>query len=386
MTTRGRALRRRLVAALSTDAEPFGERILTRLRAEIPVYGRRGEDDLLPAILTSRAWILEPLEEGRAFTDAELAAFSSYGEVRARQGIPAEDMLRAWRLSIREFFDDMVEAGRLLRMTDGALLELTRDLLATTDAAILAFSQGHHRAEVELARQEEHRRTDFVRGVLLAGLGAAGIRQQALRHGLDPDREYYAVRARPAAETPMAVVERLLGFQAHGGRARGMVALIEGDVAGFVDRKPADGASVVVGVGAPARLELLAPSFHRATRALATATAFGLTGVHDLGGLGLLPAVLADADVSDELARRYLRPLGDGEAAKPILDTVRRYLSSGWRADVTAREMSVHHNTVRYRVRRYEELADVDLRDPDRALEVWWALQHARLGDRPERR
>jgi DNA-binding PucR family transcriptional regulator len=113
---------------------------------------------------------------------------------------------------------------------------------------------------------------------------------------------------------------------------------------------------------------------------MTTATAFGLTGTFDLGRLGLLPAVLADTDVAEELTRRYITPLGTGEAIRPILDTIRRYLTLGMRADLTAKHMSVHHNTVRYRLRRYEELTGVDLRDPNCALEAWWALQRNRLG------
>jgi DNA-binding PucR family transcriptional regulator len=116
---------------------------------------------------------------------------------------------------------------------------------------------------------------------------------------------------------------------------------------------------------------------------MTTATAFGLTGTYDLGRLGLLPAVLADTDVAEELTRRYITPLGTGEAIQPILDTIRRYLTLGMRADLTAKHMSVHHNTVRYRLRRYEELTGVDLRDPNRALEAWWALQRNRLGRAP---
>lgn len=116
---------------------------------------------------------------------------------------------------------------------------------------------------------------------------------------------------------------------------------------------------------------------------MATATAFGLTGCYDLGRLGLLPAVLADTDVAEELVRRYVEPLGTGAAMLPILETVRRYLTLGMRADLTAEHLSVHHNTVRYRLRRYEELTGIDLRDPNRALEAWWALQRTRIGHGP---
>jgi hypothetical protein len=373
------APRRRLIAELIAQSEPLIERISQRIRAEIPLYAQGEPDAFLPAMLTSLQRILLPMAEGRPFTDSELAAFRSYGEERAQQGIPTEEMLRAWRLAIREVLDEMITVGRRRRITDRTLLELTRDLLGTTDAATLAFTQGHHRVELELARLEQQRRTDFVRGILFTTLGPAEIRQEAHRYGLDPEREYHSIRAQPTQAMPMAAIERRLGLAVDSSRPRGLAALIDGDVAGFVDHLPAGTSGPAIGIGPPARLDQLEASFRRATRAMATATAFGITGICDLGRLGLLPTVLADTDVAEELTRRYVAPLGTGEATQLVLDTVRRYLALGMRAELTATHMSVHHNTVRYRLRRYEELTGVDLRDPDRALEAWWALQRTRL-------
>jgi DNA-binding PucR family transcriptional regulator len=45
--------------------------------------------------------------------------------------------------------------------------------------------------------------------------------------------------------------------------------------------------------------------------------------------------------------------------------------------------MSVHHNTVRYRLRRYQDLTEIDIRDPNHALEAWWALERHRLNHQP---
>jgi hypothetical protein len=88
---------------------------------------------------------------------------------------------------------------------------------------------------------------------------------------------------------------------------------------------------------------------------MTTAAAFGLTGVYDLNELGLLPAVLDEQEVGDELVRRYITPLGNGDAAETLLETVRHYLKVGMRADIAAKQLFVHHNTVRYRLRRYED-------------------------------
>lgn len=98
-------------------------------------------------------------------------------------------------------------------------------------------------------------------------------------------------------------------------------------------------------------------------------------GVTDRNLLDLTHDILALTDIA---------PLGAGEGAETLLETVRHYLSLGMRADLAAERLFVHHNTVRYRLRRYEELTGTILRDPDRALEAWWALQRHRLTGSPE--
>ncbi len=349
------------------------------MKAEIPLYAQRDPDELLPAIRVNVRVILQHLGESREFTDLELAEFRDYGGARARQGIPTEEMLRAWRLSLRQVLDAMIAAGREFGVSDSVLLELARDLLDATDAATLAFSQGHHSAELELAREDQHRRDDFLRGVLFASLGPAEILKQANHYGLDPEKRYFAVRAQPTPAMPVEAIEHLLGLVFDSSRPKGMVALVNGDVAGFIDRPPKGRSRAVIGIGTPARIDGLEPSFRRATRAMVTAAAFDMTGVHDLASLGLLPAVLDDTDVAEELTSRYITPVTRGAPKGQILETLLCYLTLGMRAEATAERMSVHHNTVRYRLHRYEELTGVDLRDRNCALEAWWALQRSRL-------
>jgi DNA-binding PucR family transcriptional regulator len=117
----------------------------------------------------------------------------------------------------------------------------------------------------------------------------------------------------------------------------------------------------------------------RRGRALATAAAFGMTGVFELGELGVRPAILADGELGDELKRRYLDPLDNSDIAQTLAETTRRYLENGMRVETTAKTMFIHANTLRYRLRRFEELTCCDLKDPHTRMEVWWALEKARL-------
>jgi hypothetical protein len=377
-----KALRRLLADDLRRRSEQLGEQILVRLRTEITDYADRDPAQLLPAVQISLDGILRPLVEGRELTGDELTAFASYGAERARQGLPAEAMLRAWRLSIRYVVDDLISTGRQRADGDREVVDLVRDLLVITDAATLAFTDGHHQVELELARRDEGQRSEFARGVLHGTLGPTYIRRLAATYGLDPDRSYHPVRSPGGEAATPGAVERRLGLVARSNQAggpRGIVALVDGDVAGFVDRLPGTVPAFPMGIGPAVPLDQLEPSFRTATRAMTTAVAFGLTGLHDLAGLGLLPTVLADREVGAELARRYVDALGGGEGKRLILDTVRVFLNSGQRIETSAELLSVHQNTVRYRLRRYEELTGVDLRDSERVLEIWWAFQYLRL-------
>jgi DNA-binding PucR family transcriptional regulator len=47
--------------------------------------------------------------------------------------------------------------------------------------------------------------------------------------------------------------------------------------------------------------------------------------------------------------------------------------------EAAARELVVHPNTLRYRLKRVEELAGVDLRQTTDIVELWWALERRRV-------
>lgn len=373
-----RSVKRALVARLVDLVEPLPAQLLERLQAEIPSYRGIDRDDLLPATVTGIKRILTTVGDERPFTDTELSAFREHGEMRGRQSISLEDMLGGWRLAVRAALENLVSIGREIGVTDRDLLDLSHDVLAVSDTAVAALARGHHDAEREMAGYEQDRLTDLVRGILLGTLSRAEIRVRIETYNLDPDGDYYAFRMRGNANAQVGGHARRVA-STPGASTRGLTASIDGDLAGFLDRHPEPVIDVTTGVGPPSRLDRLEPSFLRATRAMTAAAAFGLTGVYDLTGLGLLPVVLDEHDIGDELVRRYIEPLGTGEAAQTILTTVRHYLSLGMRADLAAEQLFVHHNTVRYRLRRYEELTGTTLRDPDRALEAWWALQRHRL-------
>jgi len=77
-------------------------------------------------------------------------------------------------------------------------------------------------------------------------------------------------------------------------------------------------------------------------------------------------------------AERTLGPLAADSPHKDLFDTLEAFLRSGGSANAVARQLFVHRNTVRHRLRRIAKLTGADLDDPDTRL----ALQLAILGRR----
>ena len=95
----------------------------------------------------------------------------------------------------------------------------------------------------------------------------------------------------------------------------------------------------------------------------------------------LLPErVLAgDAAAREQLLRRTHRPLRGSPT--PLLPTLERFLSRGRSLEGTARELFVHVNTVRYRLRRVTELTGLDPSEPRDALTLQLGIMLGRLDE-----
>lgn len=64
----------------------------------------------------------------------------------------------------------------------------------------------------------------------------------------------------------------------------------------------------------------------------------------------------------------------EGEFGQFLLETVRAYLAHGLSIPRAAASIPVHVNTLRYRLKRFQELTGADLHDPEHLIEVSWAL------------
>jgi sugar diacid utilization regulator len=74
-----------------------------------------------------------------------------------------------------------------------------------------------------------------------------------------------------------------------------------------------------------------------------------------------------DPAAVDQLTRRWLQPLLDADARRgsQLVATLAAYLEHGGNYDATARSLSVHRSTLKYRLQRIREVSGYDLTDRD---------------------
>jgi hypothetical protein len=310
------------------------------------------------------------------------SALRRVGRERAQQGIGISEVVRTAAIQNQVFIELASTLAPASPYRDALVLELMSWLQSWSSWGIRALVLGHREAELSLNRRANERRTDFVQRLLTHRLPASEVLQRCEEHGLDPGARYLALRARPQTTADLRTLERSLRLGADGARARGLVAMVEGDLYGFATAVDGVEPGVAVGVSTEATLGELHTVFRLATRAHDCAVALGLTGVVALPDLGLRAAVVSDHAVTEVLLARYVTPfLGMGDGGAAILETVERYLAHQSSPGQTAKELFVHTNTVRYRLARFEATTGCSLHDAQALVEVWWALAARRLVD-----
>ncbi|MFE0628559.1 PucR family transcriptional regulator [Streptomyces sp. NPDC058864] len=120
------------------------------------------------------------------------------------------------------------------------------------------------------------------------------------------------------------------------------------------------------------------PGAHeQAERALAVARRRGRSLVeHDEVGSGSMLPLLGD-DAVRAFSDGLLRPLRehDATARGDLVASLRAWLSRHGQWDAAAADLGVHRHTLRYRMRRVEEILGRSLDDPDVRMELWLALK-----------
>jgi len=149
------------------------------------------------------------------------------------------------------------------------------------------------------------------------------------------------------------------------------------DAARTPEKSAAVEGDLVVGLSAPTGPSAAATAYQQAEQALSVARRRGrLLVEHDQLGSGSVVPLLAD-DAVRAFADGLLRPLREHDATGrgDLVASLRAWLSHHGQWDAAAAELRVHRHTLRYRMRRVEEILGRTLDDADVRMELWLALK-----------
>jgi putative transposase len=303
-------------------------------------------------------------------------------QVRFHQGLRIEDIMRGYRLSMAVIQDRFLDIAHELGLGDREILAAHRVLWGVSDSYTAALIHSYRESSVQQAIRDHELRQDYLRAVLAGSLSDSELRTRSSNFGIDPERAFRALHARPRPGSSPDELLRVLAGRLPTGD--GVLTLRAGDVVGFTARAPeptGDTATVALGPALP--LAELPRSKSTADRVFDAAWKRPSGGVFSLENLTWRTAA-GDPDVTAVLRRRYLAPFAaDADFGRIVLSSVRSYLDHDRRISAAAKALSVHENTLRYRLQKFEQATGARLDATNTIVELCWAFE-ACQEDSPE--
>ncbi|KAA1420943.1 PucR family transcriptional regulator [Nocardioides humilatus] len=382
---------RELSRALLPDSDALGARMAERVAAAVPSYAREQfitRDELIASCASNMRYVLGQLS-GEPGANAE--GPRTTGISRAEQGVPYAAVLEAFRVGGRFIWEVLVEKAS--SDSRDVLLLAAADIWAVSDDLAAQVTDAYRSSLADQARRDGQRRAVLV-GTILDGdfERAEELWQSAGALNLQGDGAYVVVSAEceSAGAEGLNDIERVLrkhnvasAWRLDHDRQDGLVALRFGfDVDRLVESLAA-AATGRVGVSAPFERITGADGALRAARTACLAATPASTEVVRFDDRPLPVLVATAPEQARSLAITVLGGVLDlpAEDRRLLVQTARVWLDAAGSSSAAARDLHVHRNTVRYRLRRLEELSGRDLAHPVQAAEVHVALECARILD-----
>ncbi len=320
---------------------------------------------------------------GRPQAPLDLAAPEATGRRRAHQGAPLPEVLQCYRICFTTLWDALVEHARddhRPAATD-ALLTAAGMIFRLTDQHALALTEAYRAATAELLLAQQQRRSALVEALLTGHPSPdAGPWEAAALLGLPSDGQLVVVAAdtRGLAEASLPDVEQRLG--AHGivsgwrltpAQQLGVVSLHADQRDTLLDVLR-EIARARTGVSPPYRSLADTPRALHLAQAARAGLPPGQAEVRAFNPSPLAALMVREPDEGRRLAEEVLGAvLGlPPEDRAPLLDTLNAYLDHAGSAERAAEVLYCHPNTVRYRLRRVQELTGRSLSDPHGIAEL----------------
>lgn len=384
---------------LEGDLDELSARVAEQIHSEMPEFGShaRVTDRTRAVVRANLASFLELMREGVPTKQAEVSSDTvEYARAFVRRRIPLELVMRCFRLGHAHMWTAWavaIDACDLEPDTRTTVLEVVSasmfDFIDQTTTALVT----EYLAERERwNRSAEARRAESVAEILAGGAVDVDAASRAL--GYDLRRWHVGVvlwsEDEDAADDRLTTLQHAAADIAEGiaSSQRPLVLASEGAslwawvgsterpadeaVAAATEAARSDGISV--GLGEPAKG--VEGFRHTHERALLTRKVMRLTGsrpgnVRRYGSLALTAVLSADVDLMRAFVADELGELSaDDDATSRLRSTLLVYFEEDLSASRTGRRLSIHRNTVNYRVKRCVELLGRPVRERRVELEV----------------
>ncbi|MFI5866088.1 PucR family transcriptional regulator [Streptomyces sp. NPDC051546] len=370
-----------LAAALLPRIPEMAAETVARLTAAIPAYRLLPDSVLGGDLVANTEAVLKlfftTVAEGRAPTEAELAAPVAWGAERARDGVPLEAVLRVYPLGARRAWEFAATGPDPVADP----YALVTSLLAFLGEVMPKVAEAYLREQADLDwEQREHGRN--LAGVLLAGRPA---RRAAERYGRTLAERYEVVVLR-LPEAPGGATNRMLrALRSELDGNPEVLATFKGEGGVLLVPLGPDGATrrLLTRLDTAAELRCTAAAAvaedhgaipqaqTEASEVLALAEDLGRPpGLYRLSDLAVEYQLVQPGPARDALAR-VLAPLDD---QPHLIATLREFIAAGYRRAEAAEALTVHRNTLTYRLGRIRLLTGHDATDPTSARHLAAAL------------
>ena len=405
-----------IVRRAGAKVDEVADAMVERYRHEIVDYAAVETttlDDVREISLENLRALLDNVERGELLRPAQLEHTRRGAARRVHQGVSLDSLLHAYRLWGRMAWEAILDSSRPERRNEReAALKLAGRVIEHIDLVSVAVAQAYVAEAQGLWSDHEVMRRDLLETLLSGAADAGRMQREAASLRLALHDCYIVVvarlvetaaEARPPLRLRAALRHAVDLFKRSLKPAAGslLVGVRHGEIVALY---PADG---------PASAEVLKAQCGVLARALATdgfAVGIGswhpdLSGVassyseardavaraHDRGRLDdavafdeiIVDHILGSSRHADRVLADALAPMREYDQRRKagLTETLRAYFESGYNIRRTGDALSIHPNTVVYRLRRIHELTGRDPHDPEDLLILVLGLR--RIGQAP---
>ncbi|GIE99283.1 PucR family transcriptional regulator [Paractinoplanes rishiriensis] len=368
-----------LVADLAKD-DALVDDVVASAREQFPevarlpwAESRRHVAALLDAGFTAFA---RASAEGDLASDLDFSEARRFGAERAALGVPVAGLMAGVHGGRSRLLEIAINRGREAGIPYDELLQALLKLDRYGTELERHVIDGYRQAEQALNRDDRTARIRVLRRLLLDDDGPPGPDEDPPRFGLHVDTAYHCVISDVSDPNRVRALEQAF---AHCG---GVLAPVGGRLSGLSPRLPAGRAldpAVLVVTTPPVSLDQARAAYRLCRTALQAARVSESTGLCDVVDLAGETALAGQPLLASFLSDGLLSALQPGDDFhRELVATALAFLDHGQRLDRTAAALHLHPNTVRYRLRRLQDLTGFGTGGEGlpvlETVRWWWAL------------